>query len=601
MSAIHSLIVTVIVTAVLGGFGPPPTREELYIQLFGSPCDCKGGVMDLGPSLGGHKQITSQGEKLIAGPQLTTRGPIDCQDKIAYLTADISAGGFSSGRGWQPQSWKCVKKPKIIPTINGKPGPCPDPCQKATELHSTCYRTVQQCTGADGKKYLTAILQNGYAGSFGGEYDYSNPRGHSKYAQASCHGQIGKAICWPPQAPIHISDGGGPTDKVREAQVQKKIEEIIKEIYPPLEYHPLALPKSRGIDLDTQTADTLKATHSALNATNPSLAENCWLCMTLGTPMPLAIPTNATTTLPEQNCTLNSPFRVQPVGFNTSLCIQKQPQNNSDDVNVGFASFTNCSQVSNYSSAICPAIGQVFVCGGNLAFTALPSNWTGLCVQASILPDIDIIPGEEPIPIPSFEYIAGHPRSKRAIQLIPLLVGLGITTAVATGTAGAGIAIHSYHKLSHQLINDVQTLSGTINDLQDQIDSLAEVVLQNRRGLDLTAEQGGICLALQEKCCFYANKSGIVRDKIKILQEDLERRRKELQKNPLWTGLNGLLPYLLPILGPLLGLLLVLSFGPWAFQKLTMLIKQQIDSLVAKPIQVHYHRLALADQGVNLY
>ncbi|KAK1346816.1 hypothetical protein QTO34_000676 [Cnephaeus nilssonii] len=56
---------------------------------------------------------------------------------------------------------------------------------------------------------------------------------------------------------------------------------------------------------------------------------------------------------------------------------------------------------------------------------------------------------------------------------------------------------------------------------------------------------------LSERCCFYANKSGIVRDKIKKLQENLVKRRKELFENPLWSGLNGLLPYLLPILGPL--------------------------------------------------
>lgn len=85
-----------------------------------------------------------------------------------------------------------------------------------------------------------------------------------------------------------------------------------------------------------------------------------------------------------------------------------------------------------------------------------------------------------------------------------------------------GVAIHKYNQLSHQLINDIEAVSGTLQDLQDQIDSLAEVFLQNRRGLDLlTTEQGGICLALEEKCCFYANKSGVVRDKIKRLQEDL--------------------------------------------------------------------------------
>ncbi|KAK1346492.1 hypothetical protein QTO34_000348, partial [Cnephaeus nilssonii] len=100
---------------------------------------------------------------------------------------------------------------------------------------------------------------------------------------------------------------------------------------------------------------------------------------------------------------------------------------------------------------------------------------------------------------------------------------------------------------------------------------------------------------LTEQCCFYANKSGIVRDKIKKLQEDLVKRRKELFENPLWSGLNGLLPYLLPILGPLVGFLLILTFGPWAFRKITDLVKQQIDSALAKPIQVHYQHLEMAD------
>lgn len=99
---------------------------------------------------------------------------------------------------------------------------------------------------------------------------------------------------------------------------------------------------------------------------------------------------------------------------------------------------------------------------------ALPANWNGLCIQASLLPDISIIPGEEPIPLPSLDYIPG--RHKRAVQFIPLLIGLGVSTAIASGTSGLGVALHSYNKLSNQLINDVEALSGTINDLQDQID-----------------------------------------------------------------------------------------------------------------------------------
>ena len=191
------------------------------------------------------------------------------------------------------------------------------------------------------------------------------------------------------------------------------------------------------------------------------------------------------------------------------------------------------------------------------------------------------------MPIPSFDLWAG--RTKRAITAIPLLVGLGITGAVATGSTGLGVSLHSYNQLSRQLIEDVEALSGTIQDLQDQLDSLAEVVLQNRRGLDLlTAEQGGICLALKEKCCFYANKSGIVRNKIHQLQEDLARRRKELADNPLWSGFHGMLPFLLPFLGPLLCLLLLLTIGPCIFNKIMDFVRKRINTVQLMVLRSQY-------------
>ena len=106
------------------------------------------------------------------------------------------------------------------------------------------------------------------------------------------------------------------------------------------------------------------------------------------------------------------------------------------------------------------------------------------------------------------------------------------------------------------------------------MDSLAAVVLQNWRGLDLlTAEKGGICLFLQEECCFFANRSGIVRDKIKKLQEDLEKRRHALMTSPFWTSFNGLLPFLLPLLGPILTLLLLLTFGPCIINKIARFVQ----------------------------
>ena len=80
---------------------------------------------------------------------------------------------------------------------------------------------------------------------------------------------------------------------------------------------------------------------------------------------------------------------------------------------------------------------------------------------------------------------------------------------------------------------------------------------------------------LQEECCFFANRSGIVRDKIKKLQEDLEKRRHALMTSPFWTSFNGLLPFLLPLLGPILTLLLMLTFGPCIINKIAQFIQKK--------------------------
>ncbi|XP_053757960.1 syncytin-2-like [Panthera pardus] len=270
-----------------------------------------------------------------------------------------------------------------------------------------------------------------------------------------------------------------------------------------------------------------------------------------------------------------------------SISLVKNHTDANDSIDLGEVSFANCTNYTVINSSLRSSNTTVFICGGNLAHTYLPPNWTGICVPATLLPDVDLVPGDSPMPIPSLDCLPG--RAKRAVAVIPLLVGLGITGAVTAGSAGLGVSVHICHQLPRQLIEDVQALSGTIRDLQDQLDSLAEVVLQNRRGLDLlTAEQGGICLALQEKCCFYANKSRIVRTKIKQLQEDLARRRKELADNPLWFGLNGFLPYLLPLLRPLLSLLLLLTIGPCIINKMLAFIKERVNTIQLMVLRTQY-------------
>jgi hypothetical protein len=69
------------------------------------------------------------------------------------------------------------------------------------------------------------------------------------------------------------------------------------------------------------------------------------------------------------------------------------------------------------------------------------------------LPDIEILQGDQPVPLPSFDNFS--PRHRRAIQFIPLLIGLGIAGTLATGSPGIVAAAHTYNKLSQRLIGDV--------------------------------------------------------------------------------------------------------------------------------------------------
>lgn len=140
--------------------------------------------------------------------------------------------------------------------------------------------------------------------------------------------------------------------------------------------------------------------------------------------------------------------------------------------------------------------------------------------------------------------------------------------------------------------------STGVDDLTDSLSSLAEVALQNRRGLDLLfLQQGGLCAALKEECCFYVAKTGLVKESMKKGGGGWGREGGESWHHN-WFSTSPWLTALLPsLLGPLVGPLLLISFGPWAFSHLTSLIKQQVDDWAVKPIHMHYHRLALEDLG----
>jgi hypothetical protein len=74
----------------------------------------------------------------------------------------------------------------------------------------------------------------------------------------------------------------------------------------------------------------------------------------------------------------------------------------------------------------------------------LLDNWKGICILALFTPQINIVPNNQTLPVP----LMAHTWSKRAIKVIPLLIGLGIMAGIETGMGGIASSASYYNQLS---------------------------------------------------------------------------------------------------------------------------------------------------------
>ena len=96
----------------------------------------------------------------------------------------------------------------------------------------------------------------------------------------------------------------------------------------------------------------------------------------------------------------------------------------------------------------------------------------------------------------------------------------------------------------------------------------------------LTAEKRGLCLFLNEECCFYVNQSEIVRDMVQQLKEQIIKKREKLANSwGDWNNVWSWASWFLPLTGPLFMLFATLLFGPCILNAITQFITSQIESM----------------------
>ncbi|KFU87989.1 hypothetical protein M959_10814, partial [Chaetura pelagica] len=331
----------------------------------------------------------------------------------------------------------------------------------------------------------------------------------------------------------------------------------------------------------------MQAGYQVLNKTNPNFTEHCWLCYGVKPPFYEAVGISDTPTV-ENNanpaqCNWNTEKQgiilEQVVG--RGMCVGKVPKHKKQLC-------AKWIQIKTPAKWLVPANNTKWVCSLAGITPCVPleaiKESSEYCVQVTIIPKIfyhseDFIYDSVSTP--------EHHLSRRE-----LFTALTLGAIMILGGVGAGTGVTSlirqdkeFSALRSAVDEDLARIEQSISALEQSLRSLSEVVLQNRRRLDLMfLQRGGVCAALGDECCVYADHTGIVRDTMAKLWEGLENRRREREAQQSWfSSWFDHSPWLTTLIstltGPIITIVILLIFGPCVFNKLVSCVKSRLEKV----------------------
>uniref|UniRef100_A0A672UGJ4 Envelope glycoprotein n=1 Tax=Strigops habroptila TaxID=2489341 RepID=A0A672UGJ4_STRHB len=258
----------------------------------------------------------------------------------------------------------------------------------------------------------------------------------------------------------------------------------------------------------------MQTSYRVLNISNPNLTESCWLCYGIEPPFYEAI---GDTRKPKRS-NMTSPAECnwgqETVGVTltqvsgSGRCIGKVPEE--------LTYLCNYTLTANKSKQpakwLIPAVNARWICKDTGVTPCVSLDIfrydTHFCIQVLIVPKILYHPE-------SFMYENQINQEHHLSKREPV-TALTLAAIMILGGAGVGTGITSLIKQSQDFTalriavdEDLVRIEKSISALEKSVRSLSEVVLQNRRGLDLLLlQQGGLCVALKEECCVYADHKG---------------------------------------------------------------------------------------------